>query len=130
MSRTSVTILPNTQDNVSLTGTPVRADGWCGFHDRLYTVAVHVSNFQGTVHIEASLAAEPTETDWFDAIEPLKFPRTAMATGETAAVGSSFRGNYVWLRARMERDDLGIAPDAQVPISMALGFVDRILLNH
>lgn len=129
MSRSSLILLPNTGINDTSTGDPVRCDLVQGFGARLYTVAVHVSNFTGQVHIEASLAEEPTDSDWFPAIDPFVFsPLDAPGlptTGVTGAVGATFRGNYAWLRARMEH-----LPSMDQSLPWTSGYVDRVLLNQ
>jgi hypothetical protein len=124
MSKISLVLLNNTENNVTAVGTPVRCDGWHGFGERLFTVAVHVSDFAGQVFIEASLADEPGDNDWFSAADPVTFERQSQPVGALSA-GFSFRGNFAWIRARMARGD----SDFEMP-DPTYGFVDRILLNQ
>lgn len=120
MSRTSQFLLVPTVDALDLVGEPVRCAG------PLHTVAVHVSNFTGRVHLEASLVAEPGDGDWFPAVDPLDYPRQPASGGETSVTGVTFRGNYPWLRARVERSHL--APPVGDPAA-TYGMVDKMLLN-
>lgn len=120
MSRTSQFLLASAPDELDISGTPTRCGG------ALHTVAVHVSNFIGRVHIEGSLASAPGDGDWFPVVDPIDYPRQSVSVGETSVVGISFRGNYVWLRARVERSHL--APPVNNPAAI-YGFVDKILLN-
>lgn len=124
MSKISLVLLDNTDNNTTAVGDPIRCDGWHGFGERLFTVAIHVSDFAGDVLIEASLADEPTNDDWFNVADPVTFERQTQPTGALSA-GFSFRGNYAWIRARMVRADSTFdIPDP------TYGFVDRVLLNQ
>ncbi|RYD48908.1 MAG: hypothetical protein EOP83_25860 [Verrucomicrobiaceae bacterium] len=129
MSFTSTLLLGNTENANALIGTPIRVDEGYGHTGRVYTVAVHVSNFLGAVHIEAALVGDPTPDDWFNVIAPFRFPRpdtVLQNLGESAVVGFTVSGNYAWIRARMERDGL---PEIPTGIPNPYGFVDRVLLN-
>jgi hypothetical protein len=140
MSRKSILLLPTTQDNLTVTGQPVRADRYVAAAHR-HTIAIHTSAFKGTIHIEATLVAEPTESDWFDAIEPIHYPRgldlsdewfdfeEQVDTEEMDAFGFTLTGNYTWIRARVTRDGLPAPTTHQSP-SQLYGMVDRILLNQ
>jgi hypothetical protein len=130
MSLTSIVLLENTANAVSMIGEPLRTDDGFGNIGHRFTASIHTSNFQGTVHIEGALTNEPSANDWFQAIAPISFPRpgSALTTpGETTSLGVNFAGNYAWIRARLSRDHLGnISPVDIAPY----GFVDRILLNR
>lgn len=130
MSLSSIVLLENTSDALTVTGEPLRTDDGFGHAGHRFTVAIHTSNLIGTVHIEATLADRPEETDWFQAIAPISFPRPGAiltTSGETAAIGVNFAGNYAWIRARLSRD--GAAPVSTADPS-PYGFIDRILLNR
>jgi hypothetical protein len=106
------------QGSLDKIGDPARADGWYGYPDSLYTVALSATNFIGRVYIEASLAAAPTGADWFAiglgspaSNQYLDFPLnpsapTGLNGGDTSTKGFSFRGNYLYLRARVVRSHL------------------------
>lgn len=139
MSRTSYFLLTNTTTNANVTGAPVRADGWYGWTNGLHSVAIYPNNLQGRVFIEASLATTPTDEDWFaispDGLNPyMQFPRNPMVptgtTGDTGVAGFSFIGNYLWLRARLDRTYLlANFPNPPLDQIIALGSLDRVLLN-
>lgn len=108
-------MMGSSQEFANLTGPACRADGWYGHRDGLHTVSMQVVNFTGRIYIEASLALEPTDADWFPVflqletpyvefpLNPLK-PTGSMETGgDTLVVGRSFKINALWLRARMDR---------------------------
>ena len=132
MAQSILLLSTSTNNGVSgsYIGNPVRADGWYGRVDHIYTVAVYVSNLQGTVYLEASLANVPTEADWFAVVPVMTFPQPPSQTivdgcpvindtpgpGETARICTSFRANVTWIRARV--------------VQTGSGFVDRILLNQ
>lgn len=129
MSRASLNLLENTQNASEMSGPPARVDLVQGFGAKRYTVAVHVSNFKGTVFIEASLASEPGEGDWFDATEPFVFSVISdnpdlPQSGVTGAFGRTFTGNFAWMRARMKH------PDPIIPYPVNAGSVDRVLVNY
>lgn len=128
MSLKSISLLDNTADNRSVVGAPIRVDEGYGHAGRVYTIAIHVSNFVGFIHIEASLVGEPTADDWFNVVLPFEFPRVDARAqpGETATVGLTFTGNFAWIRARMHRDGL---PEMPTGVPNPYGFVDRILVN-
>lgn len=56
-----------------------------------------INNFRGNVIIQATLAAQPTELDWFDVGSTYsEFTQSVYAN-----VLHNFRGNYVWIRAKV-----------------------------
>jgi hypothetical protein len=141
MSKTSILMLTNTQGELNVTGNQIRADGWYGFSDGLHTIAIYVVNFIGRVYIEASIADEPTENDWFSTDmnggSYLQFPLDpTQPTGsnglscDTATIGLNVVGNYTWLRARVDRTYLPPAETQTQDQIYALGYVDHILLNN
>jgi hypothetical protein len=130
MSLTSIVLLENTANAATVIGDALRTDDGFGHAGHRFTVAIHTSNLRGTVHLEAALTNEPDETDWFQAVAPITFPRAGVpltSPGETTVLGLNFVGNYSWIRARLSRD--GIPTSAPVDIG-PFGFVDRILLNR
>lgn len=101
----SVIILTN-QPELTYTSNPVKGDGYYGFADGLHTVSFHVANFTGRIHLEATIVDNPSTSDWFpidlDTVTPyLEF------NANTTTVGTSFEGNFVYLRVIVDRDYLG-----------------------
>ena len=100
----SVVILTN-QPELSYVGTPAKGDGYYGFSDGLHTVSFHAKNMVGRVWLEATLLENPTEDDWFvieigDTTPYIEFDHTTITRGIT------FTGNFVFLRASVDRSYL------------------------
>jgi hypothetical protein len=92
--------------NIVLTNNAVKGDGYYGFADGLHTMSFHVSNFTGRIHLEATIVEQPTENDWF----PIDLDNLApylQYTAETTTKGSTFEGNFVYLRVKVDRAYLG-----------------------
>lgn len=132
---TSVILLGNTNDQRNAVGDPVHADGWYGFSDGLHTLSIHTANFTGRVRIQASLAIEPQEDDWFDiwlteGLPYLQFPihpqyPTGHLQGDTSNVALTFRANVLWVRAKLEREYL---PGSD-PYDGSYGVINKIVLS-
>lgn len=132
---TSVILLPNTGDKLNAVGDPVHADGWYGFSDGLHTVSIHTANFTGRVRIQASLALEPQEDDWFDiwlteGTPYLQFPinpsyPTGHLEGDTSNVAMTFKANVLWVRATMDRSYLFVGE----PYDGSYGVINKIVLS-
>jgi len=91
-------------------GKPVKASGFLGHTIGRQTLVMRLSNFKGRITIQATLEPEPQETDWFPVIldtnEFIEFPTIELPylPGRTTGTfGYMFRGNYVWLRAIIDR---------------------------
>lgn len=136
MSATSVTILSH-QEELSYTGDKVKADGYYGQTDGLHTVSASLTNFVGRIHIEASLATEPTEGDWFPIYltsgnsfreYPVDAtPSGSNGLGDTTVEAWTFRANILWLRARVDRSALNPLP-TEYDVTLH-GKVNKIFLN-
>lgn len=94
----------------------VKGGGYYGSSDGLHTVMYTMSqNFIGTVTMQASLATQPVEADWFE-ISDVSSSYNAMSNLLTTQVDYyNFTGNFVWVRA---------------VVTIAAGTVDSILYNH
>lgn len=137
----TVTLMGNSQEHAHLTGEACKADGWYGHTDGLHTVVIQVVNFTGRIHLEASLALEPGDNDWFpiylsDETSWLQFPIDPYAPtgdyqsgGDTRTVGHSFKINALWIRARLDRIYLSeFLYEHNPTILAALGNVVKITL--
>lgn len=106
---TSITLLPTTTfgtetgnyngSDAAFNSDKVKGDGYYGFGDGVHTVQLRVTNFIGTVQIQASLVTDPADSDFADIT-------TAVLTGDgsTAITNGyfyNFTGNYVWIRAKV-----------------------------
>lgn len=145
MANTTITILTDTNGKWEVTGEKFRADGWFGSTDGLHTVSIHVRNLRGRVFVEASLANEPTEDDWFpiwlSQLEPyIEYPKNAAKptgsitsdygdAGDTTVSAFAFQANIAWIRTRLSRDYLGHPPSNEEDIAR-YGVIEKVLLSH
>tara|TARA_B100000900_G_scaffold415058_1_gene443613 strand:- start:3041 stop:3382 length:342 start_codon:yes stop_codon:yes gene_type:complete len=113
MPSTSEIILSNktATDGSSLTsfeGEKFKGDGYYGRSDGFHTVQYDFSGLSGDIIIQATIATNPTNDDWFDV-------HTYTANVETATKYHNFTGNFVWIRAKLSITD---------------GTVNSIRMNH
>jgi len=102
----SSNIVLTNKNELTYTSDAVKGDGYYGFADGLHTMSFHVSNFTGRIHLEATIVEQPTENDWF----PIDLDNLApylQYTAETTTKGSTFEGNFVYLRVKVDRAYLG-----------------------
>lgn len=89
-----------------------KGDGYYGYTDGLHTVSYKTTGLVGIITVQASLAATPTELDWFDVAD------TSIGDGVTPLTTSSFAnftGNFVWIRIAVT--------------SFTAGTINRVLYN-
>jgi hypothetical protein len=70
-----------------------------------------INNFRGDVIIEASLATDPTASDWF----PISSTATTFDALYHVNTFHNFTGNFVWIRAKVD---------------ISTGVLTSILYNH
>ena len=135
----STVLLSSTGDKINVIGTKQKGAGYTNFLGGSHTVSISTSNFVGRVGIEATLATDPLEEDWFGVplqnnLSYIQFPRDpahptgqpgGLSQGDTGTLAFSFSGNYVWVRARVDRDYLH--PGTIDPT--VVGSVGEVLLN-
>jgi hypothetical protein len=138
----SVTLLDTTSGKINVTGEAQRGAGFSNTIGNNHTVSIQLNNFTGRIFIEGSIASKPGEDDWVPI--PLKGPNDYLqfpidphkpigdlsaygaATGDTGTYAYGFTGNYIWIRARVDRTY--ITPP---PVNDALvGAVIKILMNY
>lgn len=132
----SVTLLDSTTTEINVTGSKQKGAGFSNTIGCNHTVSISVANFIGRVFIEGSLASEPSEHDWFpiklrNNLDYIQFPLnpnspTGSNNGDSGVYAYNFSGNYVWLRARVNRDYLRPYPQD----TLYIGAVRYILLNY
>lgn len=110
----------------NVTGNKIRADAYYGFTDGLHTISIHPANFTGHVYIQATLAVDPAEADWFnldltDSTDAIEF------TASSEAQARTFQGNFVYLRIAVDRDYLGAGLDND---DLAYGQLTKVLLSN
>jgi len=132
----SVTLLGSTTTQINVVGIQQKGAGYSNTIGCNHTVSISVVNFIGRIYIQGSLASQPGPADWF-AI-PLvgetpfvQFPLNPQAPsgqggGDTEVVVYSFSGNYIWIRAVLDRSYL-IPPPTDPYL---VGAVRQILLNY
>lgn len=131
-------MLGDTNGQFEVTGNQIRGDGFYGFPDGNHTISVHLNDFTGRIWLEGSLAHDPrnndcsmqfdTVNDWFPihlktCIPYLEFQR------ETSSTAYTFKGNFVWLRIRLDRSYIQPVPETHTDLA-ELGVIRKVLLNH
>lgn len=128
MARTSLILMEGTGGQVNVTGEAVRADGWFGEKDGQHTISVQTNNYTGQFRIEATLASEPTEDDWFPVYLTACEPHIQF-DADTGIHGFTLEGNFVFVRAVADRSYIVPEPTTVEQIQ-ALGSIVRVLMNH
>lgn len=104
---TVVVDYPNTGTTVMIyTSDRVKGDGYFGGSDGFHTVMYTATpTFVGTVTMQATLASEPTENDWFNVVDTTS-NYTALNVRTTSTVDVyNFTGNFVWVRGYIAIDE-------------------------
>ena len=120
----SSTIILTNQDELSYTGEKFKGDGYYGYSDGLHTVSFHVNNFIGRLNLQATLVEDPTESDWFNIGLGTTTDYLDYSSQSTATKGVTFTGNFVWLRASVDRSHL----TATSYVSLTHGRLEKVVL--
>ena len=107
MRTTTLQLLPTTTNGTpsgnydgssqDFSGDRQQAANYYGGFGGLQTIAFYLTNFEGRIHIEASLDSDPTvDQDWFLVNE---FDTASSASSENFA--RNITGNFTWIRARV-----------------------------
>ena len=102
----------------TVTGEKFKGEGYYGRSDGFHTVQYTITGFQGKIKMQATLAVDPAETDWFT-LDETEHETIGFANDGPIATGSHLKnltGNFVWVRV--------------VVSSWSDGTVNSILLNH
>ena len=147
----SVTLLSTTVDQINVVGPKQQGAGYKNTVGNNHTVSINLDNFTGRIYIQGSLSNDPKETDWFNipignGTPYVQFPLDPAfptgynpalnqwplngspnsSNGDTGIYAYSFSGNYIWIRAVVDRKYL-VPP----PIDpYFVGYVSQILLNY
>ena len=97
-----------------VTGEKFKGDGYYGRSDGFHTVQYTLEGFIGTIDIQATLAVDPGDADWFT-IYTQAYP-VVNDEGTSGSFLTNFTGNYVWVRAYVN--------------NWTDGTINRIQLNH
>ena len=100
-----------TLDHTGFVSAKFKGDGYYSQVDGVHTVAYQVTaTLTGAIKMQGTLAATPTESDWFD------ISGTTFTTDQSTLIGSyNFTGNYVYVRTKAT--------------SVTAGTITSILLN-
>lgn len=94
---------------------PVRGEGYFGGGDGLHTVQYDIYDFIGRIEMQGTLASSPVSTDWFTVelgTNTLSVDTTGLisennityvqySTATTSVKAYNFKGNYIWVRAKV-----------------------------
>ena len=116
-------ILSATGSSMNSYGIAVKADSYYGYTDGFHTIQVTYNQYVGRMRIQASLALEPTDSDWFDIQQDIStfgsITNQAVAWNPAGYIqfnvndpgdGSqaySFTGNFTWIRVYADRTHIG-----------------------
>lgn len=85
---------------------PEKGDGYYSASDGLHTVSYTVTpDFIGDLSMQATLSVTPTEVDWFTVTNTTVTYNFSIEPATTTTNYANFAGNFVWVRARVERSD-------------------------
>jgi hypothetical protein len=107
---------PGDSTNETVTGEKFKGDGYYGRSDGLHSVQYTVTGFQGTIEMQATLAVDPADADWFTITGTNLTSTDDSGQYNTGTHLYNFTGNYVWVRAYVS--------------DWTDGTVNKILLNH
>jgi hypothetical protein len=130
-ANTVVLNYPNTGTTaLEYSSNPIKGDGYFGGSDGIHTVQVNLQEFIGKIEIQATLASNPSEDDWFTVklgVNNLTVDTTGLISEAAASyveyisATSGIKtynviGNFVWLRAKVS--------------DWTEGTVNNIRINH
>jgi len=134
-NRRSINILGSTGTNMSQTSDNVKGDSFYGYSDGWHTIQVIYNQYVGRFRVEATLATTPESTDWFE-IKPDVTNGTEYSAGQSyvqfnsnapgnAAEAYTFRGNFTYLRVKMDRAHVG---DGET-YDTSYGTISKVILS-
>jgi len=103
MPSTSETILtqnthPGDSTITTVTGSAAKGDGYYGRSDGFHTVQYNIAGFIRTMDIQATLAVDPGDADWFTLSNTTLTSTDDSSDYYTGSFIYNFTGNYVWIR--------------------------------
>lgn len=103
----NTTIVLTNKPELTYVSDKVKGDGYYGYADGLHTMSFHFQNFKGRILVQATLVEDPLETDWFPIQLDTNTDYFEYTTQTSGTVGTTFQGNFVWLRVKIDRDFTG-----------------------
>lgn len=104
---TVAVVYPNTATNTLIyISDKARGSGYYNNSGGLHTVMyVASSEFHGTMTMQATLATDPIENDWFTVDNSVTtYTPTVIRSTSTVNI-HNFTGNFVWVRGKIEIND-------------------------
>lgn len=98
---------PSTGQNSLIRSEKFPAAGFYLSKKDLQTFTWNFTSFVGTLTFQATLAEDPSETDWF-------IVHTITSTGSTQNSYVNVEGNFVWIRAVMNDFSSGVIQHIKV----------------
>ena len=107
---------PNTETTpLTINSNPIKGNGYYSNNSGLHTIQISITDFIGTIQIEASLSLNPSENDWFTSrlgtgtntidTTGLISETSIYSVNYTASTSNvkvyNLVGNYVWLRTKI-----------------------------
>lgn len=103
MPQYSITLL-GTTNTLDTTGEKFKGAGFQGLTAGFMSTSWEFNAFKGRIKIQATLATDPTESDWFDVdLDNTGNGYVEFSTTTTGTKYYNFTGNFVWVRAVMLR---------------------------
>lgn len=121
MTSTSEIILSNQthsgdSTNETVTGDKFKGDGYYGRSDGLHSIQYNLSGFIGTITMQATLATDPSDDDWFSISNTVHTSASSESDNANGSFIYNFTGNYVWVRNYVN--------------NWTDGVVQSVVLNH
>lgn len=107
---------PGDSSTETRTANKLKGDGYYGRADGLHTVQYNVVGFIGKIVVQATLAVDPAEADWFTLSATEHVSADDSSTNGDGSFIKNFTGNYVWVRIYV--------------YDWTDGTVNSIVLNH
>jgi len=130
MSSRTELLLTNTSGQLEGVGEPRKGNAWFGSFNPIHTVQITISKYIGTITLEASLAKNPKEDDWFPIWLNIERPELIFDAPLNEGITDTFifniEGNFLWFRAKFDRSNLSVVPPREEWSS--LGIINKILL--
>ena len=99
----SITLL-GTTNTLDVTGDKFKGSGFQGQTAGFHSTAWQLNSFKGRIKIQATLATDPGESDWFDVdIDNSDNGYVVFTIAFTGTKNYNFTGNFVWVRAQIDR---------------------------
>jgi hypothetical protein len=118
--RRTLEMLGNSGSNMNSTGEKIKADSYFGYTDGIHSVSVKLNAFKGKIKLQGTLSLSPATADWGD----VKLIEKASASTGTEI--HTFKGNYVYLRAVLDRSGVGDGSTYDT----SYGSISQILLSN